>query len=116
MFYVSKILNQGLVEVTNTINNISEVVLIDDLIQMNNAGETIIGIDRDGLWVDYDSETAVDMYYSGDKISSTGSGVPVWICYWDGLILKSRKNRVRSSLVSEEYKCIGAQLGLLKGY
>ena len=115
MFYVSKILNQGLVEVTNTVNNISEVVLIDDLIQMNNAGETIIGIDRDGLWVDYEPETAVDMYYSGDKISSTGSGVPVWLCYWDGLILKSRKNRVRSSLVSEEYKCIGAQLGLLKG-
>lgn len=115
MFYVSKILNQGLVEVTNTIDNISEVVLIDDLIQMNNAGETIIGIDRDGLWSDYDPETAVGMYYSGDKISSTGSGVPVWLCYWDGLILKSRKNRVRSSLVSEEYKCIGAQLGLLKG-
>lgn len=115
MFYVSKILNQGLVEVTNTVNNISEVVLIDDLIQMNNAGETIIGIDRDGLWIDYEPETAVDMYYSGDKISSTGSGVPLWLCYWDGLILKSRKNRVRSSLSSEEYKCIGAQLGLLKG-
>lgn len=115
MFYVSKILNQGLVEVTNTVDNISEVVLIDDLIQMNNAGETIIGIDRDGLWADYEPETAVDMYYSGDKISSTGSGVPVWLCYWDGIILKSRKNRVRSSLVSEEYKCIGAQLGLLKG-
>lgn len=115
MFYVSKILNQDLVEVTNTIDNISEVVLIDDLIQMNNVGETIIGIDRDGLWADYDPETAVDIYYSGDKISSTGSGVPVWICYWDGLILKSQKNRVRSSLVSEEYKCIGAQLGLLKG-
>ena len=71
MFYVSKILNQGLVEVTNTIDNISEVVLIDDLIQMNNVGETIIGIDRDGLLADYDPETAVDTYYSGDKISST---------------------------------------------
>lgn len=115
MFYVSKILSQGVVEVTNTVDNISEAVLISDLIQMNNAGETIIGIDRDGLWSDYDPETAVDMYYSGDKISSTGRGVPVWICYWDGLIFKSRKNRVRSKLVSEEYKCIGAQLGLLKG-
>ena len=115
MFYVSKILNQGLVEVTNTVDNISEVVLISDLIQMNNAGEIIIGVDRDGLWSDYDPETAVDMYYSGDKTSSTGGGVPVWLCYWDGLILKSRKNRVRSSLASEEYKCIGAQLGLLRG-
>ena len=115
MFYVSKILNQGVVEVINTVDNISEVISIADLIQMNNAGETIIGIDRDGLWIDYDPETAVDMYYSGDKISSTGSGVPVWICYWNGLIFKSLKNHVRSSLVSEEYKCIGAQLGLLKG-
>lgn len=70
MFYVSNFDNNRAIKVTDTSDNSVETYDLKTLVDMNNAGTAIIGIDSNGIWRDYNPEKALFEFYTGELISS----------------------------------------------
>lgn len=70
MLYISKIYSSDEVEVTDTKTEVTESYSVEQLIEMNNKGIIIVGIDENGIWDDYSPEDALSRYYTGDLIDS----------------------------------------------
>lgn len=70
MLYISKISSSDEVEVTDTKTEVTRSYPVEQLIEMNNRGIIIIGIDENVIWDDYSPEYALSRYYTGDLIDS----------------------------------------------
>ena len=69
MFYVSKFDNSKSIEVVNTSDNSVRFLDLKKLVNTNNRGIAIIGIDSRGIWKDYNIDKALSEFYIGDMIS-----------------------------------------------
>lgn len=69
MFYVSKFDNLSAIEVTDTSDNSVKFLDLKKLVDTNNIGIAIIGIDSNGIWKDYNPDKALSEFYIGDMIS-----------------------------------------------
>lgn len=69
MFYVSKFDDLSAIEVTDTVDNSVEIYDLQTLVDINNSGTAIIGIDSNGIWKDYNIDKALSEFYIGDMIS-----------------------------------------------
>lgn len=69
MFYVSKFDDLSAIEVTDTVDNSVEIYDLQTLVDINNSGTAIIGIDSGGIWRDYNIDKALSEFYTGELIS-----------------------------------------------
>lgn len=69
MFYVSKFDNSKSIEVVNTSDNSVRFLDLKKLVNTNNSGIAIIGIDSKCIWKDYNPDKALSEFYIGDMIS-----------------------------------------------
>lgn len=115
MLYISKISSSDEVEVTNTKTEVTESYSVEQLIEMNNQGIIIIGIDENGIWDDYSLEDALSRYYTGDLIDSEPLFDALYALRFldksnKDIAVSSDTHKSDKSISHNDVRCIGARV------
>lgn len=115
MLYISKISSSDEVEVTDTKTEVTKSYSVEQLIEMNNQGIIIIGIDENGIWDDYSPEDALNRYYTGDLIDSEPLFDALYALRFldesnKDIAVSSDTHKSDKSISNNDVRCIGARV------
>lgn len=115
MLYISKISSNDKVEVTDTKTEVTESYSVEQLIEMNNQGIIVIGIDENGIWDDYSPEDALSRYYTGDLIDSEPLFDALYALRFldesnKDIAVSSDTHKSDKSISHNDVRCIGARV------
>lgn len=115
MLYISKISSSDEIEVTDTKTEVTESYSVEQLIEMNNHGIIIIGIDENGILDDYSPEDALSRYYTGDLIDSEPLFDALYALRFldesnKDIAVSSDTHKSDKSISHNDVRCIGARV------
>lgn len=115
MLYISKISSSDEVEVTDTKTEVAKSYSVEQLIEMNNQGIIIIGIDENGFWDNYSPENALSRYYTGDLIDSEPLFDALYALRFldesnKDIAVSSDTHKSDKSISYNDVRCIGARV------